>query len=337
MARTLLTALLMAALVGGLGCGRAPSEEAAELAYQELREVWNETDSSEEKARLAEDFLTTYPASERAARLVPSALYHLGDVLGRPQEAYDLAARVLEATRDPERRFSIAMAMRSTAADLGRPVDLASIVADLSGHRPLLYSEHTSVVEAAFDEGLWDLALSHGEAAHALATEAAFRADNPDREQSAEDVSQGVARRQGVALAAKGWALANLGRVEEALELFEAADRVTPRSYLGVPDSDLPVFWGRTLLARGEHEGAIELLAPAAIFGATEGAMEALRESYTAREGSDAGFDDYLWQSRQRHARVIDDAMIADYDGRLRSLADIRQDRAMLLAFWFPT
>lgn len=337
MRRPFVTVVLGLLCAGTFACSQQPPEDVAETAYQAMREAWQEVETAEEKAKLAEDFLAAHPTHERAPGLVSAELYYRGEELDQPRVAYDVARAVLDATEDPERRFEIAMAMRETAAEVGEPMELGMIVAGLSEHRPLTYSEHTDVVDAAVDEELWPLVLEHSEAALALATEDQYRKDNEDRELTDEMVAKGAALRQGVAMAAKGWALANSDQVDQALEVFQAASDVTPRSYLGVADTDLPVFWGRTLLARGEAGSAVELLGPAAIFGSAEGAMDALREAYVARTGSDEAFEEFLWQSRQQHARVVDDVTAMDYQGTAHSLADLRQDKVMLLAFWFPT
>lgn len=337
MRRPFVRVVLGVLVAGSLGCSQQPPEDAAETAYQTMREVWQEVETAEEKAKLAEEFLAAHPTHERAPGLVSSELYYRGEELDQPQVAYDVAKAVLDATDDPERRFEIAMAMRQTAARVGQPMALGAIVAGLAEHRPLTYSEHVDVIDAATAEELWPVVLEHSEAAIVLATADQYRKDNEDRELSEEEVAKGAARRQGTALAAKGWALARTDQVDEAMAVFQSADQVTPRSYLGVADTDLPVYWGRTLLGRGEVDAAIALLAPAAIFGAAEGATDALREAFVARTGSDEAFEEFLWQSRQQHARVIDDVAAKDYQGTLTSLADVRQDKALLLAFWFPT
>ena len=76
---------------------------------------------------------------------------------------------------------------------------------------------------------------------------------------------------------------------------------------------------------------------PLLIFGENNSAAKPyLREAYAAKHGSEDGFDEFLWSTRNTHAKVADDFELLDYEGNPYSLAEAN-GKVTLLAFWFPT
>jgi len=115
----------------------------------------------------------------------------------------------------------------------------------------------------------------------------------------------------------------------------QAAETSTPTNYVGVPETPINRYWGETELALGRPQHAAELVAADAVMGRDEGARKTLRAAYEALNGGLDGFDAFLWTTRQRLARQIDDVTLDDYSGEPVSLAST-SGSVVLLAFWNP-
>jgi tetratricopeptide (TPR) repeat protein len=325
-------------LVATVGCSRLEEQpDQAEAAYDAFRTAYGEAETSEAKVALAADYLGRYPDTEHSGRLAATIVYYQGYEMEDPQGAWDVVSVALGQIEDPERRFEVGISAFDLSDSVDLSLDLAKIADDLGAVRPLTYSEHMDVAEAALDLEEWTLADEHSLAALELATPEQYRADYPDREFSDDEVEVRVRRREAAALTNDGWALFNMGDADLAMERFAAADAVNSVTYLGVPDTPLYRYWGRAELAAGNLDQAIDLLGAEALFG-EEGssAKPYLLEAYVAENGSEDGFDEFLWSTRNTLAKAADDFQLTDYEGNLRSLSETN-GKVTLLAFWFPT
>ena len=186
------------------------------------------------------------------------------------------------------------------------------------------------------DGSSWPLARAWSEAALALATPEAYRAENADAQISDERLRQRVERRRAFALAHRGWAAYNLGDLDASRAAFAEAEPITARNFVGVAATPLDRFRAEAAIARGDLEQAEQLLAADAVMGGSSRALESLRAVFERRTGSAEGFEQYLESTRQRLARPAADFALADYGGESVSLGS-RSGKVVLLAFWFPT
>lgn len=336
--RSVIVCAFATACCVALGCapsGEAPSS-AADAAFGALREQMMATESPEEKASLGEAFLRSYPDHEHAAGILGAVTYYRSEELGQHAEARAVAEELLAASTDPEARFEIGLVVHELSTKTGEPVDLRAIVDDLAGQQKLDFGQHLDVNEAARRVEDWELALQAAEAAQPFATAHAYRADYPDRDFTDDEVKQRVTRRRAMVQAERGWALVHLDRVDEGVDLFAEAEAITGLNYVGIPETALYRYWGQTELDRGNPERAAELLAADAVMGHDEDALAGLRKAYDALHEDGAGFDEYLWSTRQRFARVADDFTLPDYEGEPVSLSSTT-GQVVLLSFWFPT
>jgi hypothetical protein len=332
------TILGLAVFIGLAGACAKDTDNPAEVAWSEFTEAWSQLEAAEDKAQLAEGYLSKFPNTEHSGLLARRIVYYRGHEMEDARGAFDAVYPALGQIEDPEQRFVASMGLFDLADSVEIPLDIGEVAGGLEAVRPLSYDEHQWVAMVATDLEEWVHADQHAHAAFFLATPENFRAEYPDREFTDEKVESIVRHRQGQSLAYESWALYNQGEIETAFTRFAEADAIGSLSYLGVPDNPLYTFWGRAALAEGDLDKAIELLSAETLFGEDGSSSEPyLREAYVAKNGDDQGFDEFLWSTRNQLAKTIDDFTLLDYDGDPVSLSDIGTDKVTLLAFWFPT
>lgn len=333
---TILTLIVLVGVAGA--CTKQEGINPAEEAWSELSEAWSELETAEEKTRLAEGYLAEFPNTEHSGLLARRVVYYRGHEMEDPQGAFDAIYAAFDQIEGPEQRFVAGMSLFDLADSVEVPLDLAEVAGALESVRPLTYDEHQWVYETAINLEEWEHADQHAHAAFQLATAENFRAEYPDREFTDEKVASMVRYRKGQSLAYEAWALYNQGDTELAFTRFAEADAIGSETYVGVPNNPLYSFWGRAALAEGDIDTAVELLGTQTLFGQGGSSSEPyLREAYAARNGSDEGFDEFLWATRNELAKTVDDFTLLDYEGNPVSLSDISVDKVTLLAFWFPT
>ncbi len=331
--------ITLVALVGlATGCAKVENgPDPAEAAYDLLKEAWGEAETAEAKVALATDYLAKHPDTSHSGRMASALVYYQGHEMADPQGAWDVVSDAMAQIDDPERRFEVGMAALELAGSVNVPLNIAVLANELGAVRPLTFSEHEQVAEMALELEEWTTADEHSLGALEMATPEQVRADSPDREFTDEEVAVRVQRRQASMLTTDGWALFNLGDAELAMNRFEAADEIASETYLGVPNTPLYQYWGRAALAESDIDRALDLLGAEVVFGEDgSAAMPYLREAYLAKNGSDEGFDEFLWSTRNRLATLADDFELLDYEGNTRSLSETN-GKVTLLAFWFPT
>lgn len=305
-----------------------PKNEAWESMLTELRAV--ETD--EEKVTLLRTFIENHPNDENAAYALSGVIYYFG---GDHDGALSFAREILPTITDPDVRREVQLELLGLYGTLGDTVSLRTAAEELAGNEPLSFAENDKVTEAALECEAWELAAAHATASLEMANAETYRADYPERTLSDEDVTDAVKRRTAASLAGQGWALAHLGKVDEALAAFEQGSSSVTRNYVGIPNGPLYSYWGRTLAESGRNEKAMEMLAADAVLGGDVEAMDALHGAYTAAKG-EAGFEDYLWTTRETMAVQIDDFTLENYQGEPMTFSQLK-GQVVLLSIWFPT
>jgi len=336
MTRNLMTLVLCAVLAGVVGCSSEPPEDPAEAALTALAERFEESGDAAEKANIAEEFLTSHPDSPYTGPLAQAVAEYRGGRLGDPEGAYRVLEEALSKAESPDSGFQIAVAMAPLAAELDRPFDLRPVADDLAARRQLGYDDHDAIMKAAEKVGDWQLAADHAQASLAGATVEAIRAEFGSQKFTDDKLAIYAAVRRASSLAHQGWAVFNLGRIEEGMSLLDEAGEITPRSYMGVPSAPVDLLQGRALLSQGEAERAIEVLLPGAVFGDAREIKPVLQLAYSEFNGNLDGFEDYLQANRRRLAKRVDDVTLPDYQDVDHTLSDL-SGRVVLLAFWFPT
>ncbi len=313
------------------GEAEKPENTAWEATLTELRAV--ETDG--EKVPILKTFIENNPNNENTAYALSGVIYYLGDDEEGMEEALRFTGTILHKATDPDVRREMELERLGLYGRLGETESLLTAVEELSGNTPVSYSENEKVIDAALECKAWELAVKHAKTALANSTAATYRTDYPNRTFTDKEVDDAVRRRKASSMASMGWALAHLGQVDKALAVFEEGRGSVTRNYVGIPDSPLFSYWGRTLAESGRNDEALEMLAADAVFGGDVEAMDALHGAYTATKG-EAGFEDYLMQTRERLAVQVDDFTLNNYQGEPLTLSQLK-GQVVLLSFWFPT
>jgi hypothetical protein len=335
MRRSLVIALSLVALTPLISCG--DRKAALEAAYKAWNAAVEKAPSAEQQAAATKSFLEQFPDSEHTEDAASTLAYLLGGSLGRPAEAdaflADLAARV----KDPEHLHELLGVRLGVLGTLKDGDRLQQAVDDFSRGRELAFSDRSTIADAALAAGAWQLALATANAALPLATPAAITAENPARKLTAERLADSARRRRVEMLAARGWALANLGRVDEALAALREAYAADFHGYLGNTESAAGSYLGRALLMAGQRGEAEPLLAVAALYGGDRDARTELRQGFPAGPAGDRAFDTYLEGERVKLARPVADFTLPDYAGMPQTFSKLRNGEVALLSFWFPT
>jgi len=340
MNRELAAGLLALALLTSLACGteqptaEAPEETASEVdqAFELSREAYEATESPEQKIALVREFLSKYPESEHTELCLGLATDLLVGELEQPDEAAALFEEVLGRLEDPEIRLGAQTKLAGLYARTGRVADLGPLARQMAEEHELNYSNYYRLMDVALDAEAWDLLLELSDASLALANPEAYQAQYPDM--TAEESERGGRRRVAISSANEGWALANLQRHDEALAIFADAVSETTYSFLGADDTDLHLYWGKTLMRAGKHSDAMDKLELEALYGSDE-AMEAYKECWVAARGSEEGLEEEVWALRQKHAQPLPGFSLANYDGESVSTEDFAGD-VLLIAAWNP-
>ena len=262
---------------------------------------------------------------------------YYADDLDEPEKAYETIAAVLERAQDPEVRFWLGTTLAPVAAELERDLDLEALIADYESVGELSFDQAEQILTASAELGSWELLDRYADSALARSTPEAFQAEYPDNEFEEDDLQRYAVGRRVTALANKGWAAYNLGRTDEAMAVFEEADGLAEKNYVGITGTPLARFWGEALLREGDPARAINVISREAVFGDHDSAEPVLREAWIVANDGVEGFEDFIETTRLELAPTIEDFSLTDYEGSTVELAGLRQGKVTLLAFWFPT
>jgi hypothetical protein len=325
--------LLLVSVLTGIACKGGGA--AADKAWDAID--LGKVDGARAKVDVLKGFLQKHPDSTHTEDAVGDVVHYLDEVLNAPQEADELLASLLGKVKDPGRRLAVQVARAGVLAKLGKVEELRALAAEISRGGALTYDQSFDVADAAVTVNAWPEALTLLDKASQLSTPEAFRAENPDRTYPEERVQRMVRWRKADVAALQGWALANSGKVAEALEVLNGARDADLKLYLGNSGTRLGGLYGRTLLLAGHTEEALKALAPEAIFGDDPEVIAAFKTAYLGTHGSEVGLDEYVEATRTTLARQVDDFELADYAGVKHRLSELRNGEVTLLAFWFPT
>ena len=301
-----------------------------------MNEALDEIEAPADKVPILETYIADYPDTEESEQALGDVIYYRVHEMDDLPGALAITRKTLEQTLDPELRFKVGLRLHDLSHQAGEATDLRVVADELAAHREFGFVDHLDVVEAAEKSGGWELMLEHATAMSDFATETAFRAAYPDDDFTDDEVAFSVNRRRAWVLAYQGGALTNLGRLDEAQEVFLEAEEVPAiTDFVGIPETPLDIYRGQAALLVGQPEQAAEYFAHDALMGGNPIAVQGLKDAYVAINEGEDGFEDYSLAMRRRIARPLADVTLADYSGDLVTLSSMI-GKVMVIEFWNP-
>jgi len=320
-----------------VGC--AQGEQSKPSAAEAFNEMWNHLDQIKvpvDHVLILEQFMADYPDTEQAENALGDVIYYRTEKMDDLPGAIAVTRRTLDQTLDPGLRFKIGLRLHKLKHKAGEPTDLGVVADELASHRELGFLDHLDVVEMSEETGQWDIMLEHATAMVAFANSTSFRAAYPDDDFSDERVEFSVNRRMAWVLAYRGGALVNLGRLEQAEEVFrEAADIPAITDFVGIPVTPLDVFRGQAAMLLNRPDEAAEYFAVDALMGWRSDAKRGLEDAYVALNGGMDGYDEYCQALREQIARPLAAVTLINYEGLPVDLSS-RAGTVMVISFWNP-
>lgn len=307
---------------------------AADLAIEELEETYEELESAAEQVAVLEGYLDRYPDTEHTKGVVSELTRVLAEELERPDEARAAIDKALGRVTEQDNRRDLEMVLALFLAKTDRLDELARLADAMAREYDFRFTDHYQLMESAAEAEAWVLVIEQADASLAYATPEAYKAQYP--KMTHEEARRNGRRRVAYAMAFKGWALAHLDRVAEAMAVFEQALPAAAYSLLGADETPLHLYWGKSLLEAGDSAGALEKLAVEAIHGIHGEGPEAFRRAWIAARGGDEGLEERLAELRREHAVALPGFALADYGGGVVDTADFVGD-VILVAAWHPT
>jgi hypothetical protein len=339
-----LMAILLCGAIAVAGCGgdgsggesAAEKRAAVDEAYAEVRVKRNIMDSPAERVTITKEFLEKYPASKHTAAALDAIYWYQGTELDDKAGALGYAETLRARIDDPETAVDVDKLMIVCYGEAGKTDRMVELARRLEAEGELGFDDHWNVIEGAVKAEKWQLTREYCTKAGTMVSADAYRREYPARELTDEEVAAAVDLRTGMLLVKDGWARANLGDVDGALVDFAAADEMVPRYYFDIPEYDLYLYWGRTLIMQGDFDAAIDRFALSALVMQNEDALAGLKEAFADARGGGDGFDAWAADLRLEIAPRFDDFEMPDYQGNRHRFSDIQGD-VTLLALWFPT
>lgn len=307
------------------------SERKIYDAFREADSLARQASSEEEKRSHYYSFAERHPNNLASAYALTSAAGRDPSAEVANEILQHLNSALAKATEENVRLEYMLLRTR-LCATTGQAEEVGKTAREVLEFNLKLYHIIT-VTKAAAEVGDWQLLLESSEKA----------IDLTELDKIKESVGGMTGKRmlemqrhfKSLFLTARGRALTNLDRIDEALTDLEAAAEITERHYTGNYINEVDLRWAEALSKNREYDKAIETLIPGALFSGSEEKVNALREIFAA-SGRTEDFDPWLWKERIQRARRIDDAVFYDYEKNPVKLSS-KLGKATLLTFWTPS
>lgn len=332
-------ALLLCGVAGLLHCsGEDPSRAALpgnpDEDFQMTMDAFTETEDPEGKAALWLSFLERNPSNGYTVGAVEylATQYYMG-FKKDPDAAIAFVRIKLSHLDDPELAAEGQRLFLQLLGEAGRGDELAGLVREMEKQAEFGVEDEEAIYRAAIAARSWELAGDFSAAAVEGLDE---RIKDPDLD---EEELESVREQRSAALISLAWARSNLGQDDQALALFDEAEKTVQFDYNGFsswPTEEFDLYHGKTLLATGKVREAISRLAPRAVILEDPVAVDVLAEAHRLENGSADGFSEFVEETRYQIARDLPDFTVTDYNGNKIESSSLR-GKVTLLAFWFPT
>jgi len=311
--------------------------ETPDDPWQAARAEYKAADDLVERVAIVKSFLDANPEHPDIAWAVDTGAYMVGELTGNKKDSVDLVVGQLERTKTPELRLAMQVILLDMYGDPDYADRLPGLVDTMYPDTSVMsYVDHLHVIDSANTAEVWSVVDEYCKLAMPMANPEQFAADYPDRGFSAAVIEESGNHRGATILTFAGWSLTNQGDLDGALQKFEQAEPKVRMTLFNTPDNQLDHYWGMTLVKAGQEEAGLARLTLAGMYGGDDEAAEMSRK-LLARLHPDQDYDDYTWAIRQQHAPTRADWQAVDYNDQMQTFANLKGDRATLIAFWSPT
>jgi hypothetical protein len=332
MARYVTLLALMLAILAAVPV--SAQDEELEKAVGSLRTELGDSETDAQSAGILKNFLKEFPDTKYTASVLNAIAYYQGEAGGDHAGALAFVEAHIAKLEEEDHINGSKVVLAGLYDSPEYAGQLRAVVEELGDDADLSFRNYTNLIFSSFGAEQWDLALELLEPAVKTASSEAVREDYPDA--SDEIVEERSASRMLDLGVYRGWALANTGGQDKALKLFESAAKRSEVDYFGVPEGMVNVYWGKTLVMKGESEAALDKLLPMALWAGSESAKDAVMELFEKGGGCEEDFDHYMLEQRVKHARSMDSFAAKDYEAVTHQSKDL-MGKVTLVAFWFPT
>jgi hypothetical protein len=294
------------------------------------------TDPDAERLAVYKSFLENYPESGRTAGVMGAVVYYQGEKLGDTEGALAFVENIRSQITDPVIAKEADKALMEIYGEADKKDKMLALADRFEAEGEMQFGDYWKLVGFGVEHEDWSMVRNYCDKAHPLATPAAYREEWPKYEFTDEEAEKAAKNREAMLATKDGWAKANTGNLDAALADFVLADGSIRRNYVGIPDDDLNIYWGRTLVMNGDYQAAIDKFAPDALIAGKEDAIAGLKTAYEKLNGSADGFDAFCKKIHKNITKAVDDFELPDYKGNRHRFSDLLGD-VTVLAFWFPT
>ena len=338
MSKTVLAILLatVVAIVSLTAAAETEKNVEAEKAYKLAIEERQVLDSVADRMAVTKRYLAEYPETKHTAALIGHVFYYQGEKLGDIPGAIAYAEGIRQTIKDPKIAKDIDRKLVELYGEADMPEKMLALAVQLESDGEMKFTDYWKIIEYGIKAEDWEVVQQYCGKAHPLATADAYRQEWSQYEFTDEQADEAAGNRKAMLAIKDGWAKANRGHIDEALADFALANDKIRRSYLDIPEYDLNLYWGGTLVMKGDYGEAVRLFAPEALIMGREEAVAGLKKAYMGMNGSETGYEEYTDRLHRDIAKTVDDFDLPDYEGQMRNFTDLRGE-VTLLAFWFPT
>jgi hypothetical protein len=310
-------------------------EDPMDTYFNEMEAKYTAAADDKAKLELIKESLAKYPETDYTVMLIDLAKQHSVE-LDQVDDFVLLAEKIQNQVESPRMKNGIDRILLETFAEIKDIDRLNGMAEKLTGEGEKNFNLYYDLVRAFTVAEEWNPVLSYAQKGEQFATPEAYKKDYPDREMTDKELTSRGKNREGLLLTYAGWAKANTGRPIDALNDFGKAEKLIHYTYMDYSYGKLDYYWGLTLIQSGLLDDALNRLSPLAIFGEEEDAQQAMKETYTKKNGSDSNYDEFVKQQRMKFSKQIDDFSLADYDGNQVALSSFK-GKVVVVSFWFPT
>ena len=271
----------------------------------EIDEKWQaylKAKNSAERAEIARSLLNKYPENKHTLVTLDSIISHQHGELKNTKEVIAFSESLMERVKDEKIKKQIKFRLLDLYSKASIHEKFNSAFNQLFEPKSLDFRYYMDMMKFSSEIGDWELLSKAIATAETIANEESFKARYPNRKFTEEYLKERCDNRKGIIAFYKAWKMANTGKLKASLSQFNAADKLCPKNFFGVPNEEFCyILWGKSFLFNRDYEAGFEKIAKAVLWSRDKELLEHLRQAYIAKEGGENGFGEYVMNLRKKY------------------------------------